>query len=332
MVGMNAVAPTILILCLVAALYAFYHSKQMIDANPFLDKNLTKRGLEKPPLWLYYDTSDVNSRWWYDFGARSSRALNLPFLNLCYDTIVSQNSEHYRIEVITGLTGVAALLGGPQALPSGLQNPLTTVNEAHLNWIRAAILARYGGLWVSPYTICLQPFKPLVVEGQQTQIITFYGTDLEETYAGKEGTALPGFRCIACPQPTPQTPNQFFIEWEQLCRNRLDHIKGGQEIRGDAKWDWVALTAKYPGVEVDFAAECGRKKGGRRIELEDLLATGTEGNLPFPVLPCAVYVPISWPELRDRELFGWFLRMSEEQILVSDLAITYLFQKGLQVL
>ena len=328
---MSAVVPTILVVCLVAALYAFYHSKQMIDANPFLDKNLTKRGLEKPPLWLYYDTSDVNSRWWYDFGARSSRALNLPFLNLCYDTIVTQNSEHYRIEVITGLTGVAALLGGPQALPSGLQNPLTTVNQAHLNWIRAAILARYGGLWVSPTTVCLQPFKPLVVEGKSTGLITFYGTDLEETYAGKEGTALPGFRCIACPAVSKEVPaSPLFIEWEQLCRYRLDTMKGGQEIRGDAKWDWVALTAKYPGVEVDAAAECGRKKGGRRIELEDLLATGTEGDLPFPVLPCAVYVPISWPELRDRELFGWFLRMSEDQILASDLAITYLFQRGLQ--
>jgi len=322
MSAIGTAVPTILVVCLVAALYAFYHSKQLIDANPFLDKHLTKRGLDKPPLWLYYDTSDVNSRWWYDFGARSSRALNLPFLNLCYETLVTQNSDHYRIEVITGLTGVAALLG---TLPSGLQNPLTTVNESQLNWIRAAILAKYGGLWVSPYTVCLQPFKPL---GQQT--ITFYGTDLEETYAGKEGTALPGFRCIACPQPTPEAPNQFFIEWEQLCRNRIEAVKGGQQIRGDAKWDWVALTAKYPGVEVDFAAECGRKKGGRRIELEDLLATGTEGVLPFPVPSCAVYVPISWPELRDRELFGWFLRLSEDQVMASDLAITYLFQQGLQ--
>lgn len=327
----GTIVPIILVVCLVAALYAFYHSKQLIEDNPFLDKNLTKRGLEKPPLWLYYDTSDVNSRWWYDFGARSSRALNLPFLNLCYDTIVTQNSENYRIEVITGLTGVAALLGGPQALPSGLQNPLTTVNEAHLNWIRAAILAKYGGLWVSPTTVCLKPFKPLVVEGKSTGLITFYGTDMGETYAGKEGTALPGFRCIACPAVSKEVPpSPLFLEWEQLCRFRLDNIKGGQEIRGDAKWDWVALTSKYPGVEVDAAAECGRKKGGRRIELEDLLATGTEGDLPFPVLPCAVYVPISWPELRDREIFGWFLRMSEDQVLASDLAITYLFQRGLQ--
>jgi hypothetical protein len=318
---MDALAPTLIILCLAAAIYAFYHSRQIIEENPYLDKHLLKRGTEKPPLWLYYDTSDVNSRHWYDFGAHSSRALNLPFLNLCYETIVAQNKEHYRIEVITGLSGLAALLGGPSALPSGLQNPLTTVNEAHLNWIRVAVLAKFGGLWVSPHTVCLKPFAPLTPEDN----IVFYGTDLDETYAGKEGTALPGFRCIASPRPA----HPLFVEWEQITRARLDQLRGGQEIRGDAKWDWVALTSKYSGIQVDFAAECARKQGGRRMELEDLLATGTEGNLPFPVPSYSIYVPIFWTELRDREIFGWFLRLSEEQILESDIAIRYLIDRGL---
>ena len=317
---MDALAPTIIIVCLAAAIYAFYHSRQIIEENPFLDRNLLKRGMDKPPLWLYYDTSDVNSRHWYDFGARSYRALNMPFLNLCYETIVEQNKQDYRIEVITGLSGLAALLGGPEALPSGLQNPLTTVNEAHLNWIRAAVLAKFGGLWVSPYTVCLKPFGPLP-EDQ----VTFYGTDLDETYAGKEGTPIPGLRCIWSPRPA----HPLFVEWEQITRARLDQLRGGQEIRGDAKWDWVALTSKYPGVQVDFAAECARKQGGRRMELEDLLATGTEGNLPFPVPHYSVYVPIFWTELRDREIFGWFLRMSEDQIMESDIAIRYLIDRGL---
>ena len=74
-------------LFVVAVGVAFFYSKDLIKNNPFLDKHLLKRGMEKPPIWLYYDTSDVNSRQWLDFGARSSRALNMPFLNLCYETI-----------------------------------------------------------------------------------------------------------------------------------------------------------------------------------------------------------------------------------------------------
>lgn len=92
----------LVLLLAVAVSYAMFHSKGLIHANPFMDKNLLKRGLDKPVIWLYYDTSDVNSRTWGDFGARSSRVLNLPFLNLCYQTIVHQNKEIYRVEVIGG--------------------------------------------------------------------------------------------------------------------------------------------------------------------------------------------------------------------------------------
>ena len=108
----NRLLLIIVILFIVAVIYALYYSKDLITKNPFLDKNLLKRGMDKPVIRLYYDNSDVNSRLWADFGARSSRALNLPFLNLCYETIVNQNREDYRIEVIGGLSGVAELLGG----------------------------------------------------------------------------------------------------------------------------------------------------------------------------------------------------------------------------
>jgi len=73
-----------------------------------------------------------------------------------------------------------------------------------------------------------------------------------------------------------------------------------------------------------------RKKGGRRLELEDLLATGHDGKLPFDVHTYSIYVPIFWPELRDREMFGWFLRMNEPQIMQSDTSVKYLLEMGLQ--
>ena len=85
------------ILCLASMVYAFFYSNHARNANPFIDKHLLERGMNKPAIWLYYDTSDVNSRQWMDFGARSSRALHMPFLNLCYESIVKQNNDLYRI-------------------------------------------------------------------------------------------------------------------------------------------------------------------------------------------------------------------------------------------
>jgi hypothetical protein len=305
------------ILLIVSLVYALVYSKDLISKNPYLDKNLLKRGMDKPVIWLYYDGSDVNSRNWMDFGSRSSRALNVPFLNLCYESIVRHNKKDYRIEVIGGLQGVAELLGGWDALPPGLRDPISPVNEAEMNFIRAAILAKHGGLWLTPTTICLKPFGKLPEDK-----IIFFGTDLDETFSGSQGTPVPGFRCIWAPQPDMP----LFKDWYNICFTRIAKKAGGDQIRGDEKWDWVQLSTKYAseGIIVDANAECMRKKNGRRIQLEDLLATGHEGNLPFDVYTYSVYIPVPWKELRDREFFGWFLRMSEKQIMDSDTSVKYL--------
>ena len=95
-----------------------------------------------------------------------------------------------------------------------------------------------------------------------------------------------------------------------------------------------ALTAIREGeeckmpIDVRPTVELTRKgAAGRRIQLEDLLAAGQEGSLPFSISQHASYVPIPWPELQERKAFGWFLRMSEEQIMDSDLVVSTLFRK-----
>ena len=314
----------LVLLLAVAVSYAIFHSKGLINANPFMDKNLLKRGLDKPAIWLYYDTSDVNSRTWGDFGARSSRVLNLPFLNLCYQTIVHQNKDTYRVEVIGGLAGAAELLGGWDQLPPGLRDPISPVNEAEHDYLRAAILAKYGGLWLDPHSICLKPFGPLPKEKT-----VFFGTDLDETYAGEAGTTVPGLRAVWTPKPN----HPMFKEWTAVCYQRVAEKRGGQQIRGDAKWDFVRFSSDYvhTGLIVDPAAEGMRKKNGKRIELEDILASNTDGNVPFDLCSYTTYITIPGKELRDRTVFGWFLRMSEEQIMESDLAVKHLLKKALNV-
>lgn len=298
--------------------YGWFQVQQERKRNPFSDKHLLERGLEYPCIWLYYDTSEVNSRFWSDFGARSSRALHLPFLNLCYDTIAKHNGQEYRIEVIGGLTDLATRLGGWENLPFPLRNPLAEVREPELNWIRAAVLARFGGLWLQPAAICLQPFGSLPKER-----VVFFGTDRTENVAGPRGTRLPSFNAIW--SPTPAHP--IFVAWEQRAYSRLDTTRGGGQFRGDEKTDFVELAANAD-VERRPFAELSRKETSRKpLQLEDLLGTGGGGKLHFNVPKEAVYVPIPWPEVKERRPFGWFLRMSEDQIQKADIAVSVLLNQ-----
>lgn len=286
--------------------------------DPFADRQLIRKGIDKPTIWLYYNDSDVNSRDWLDFGARSTRVLNLPFLNLCYETILRHNSDKYKIEVIGGLTGLLERLG---ELPGTLADPRMVVNQPELDWIRAAVLAKYGGLWLTPSAIVRQAFGPLPEDKN-----IFFGTDLDDTVAGSDGTTVPGMRAIWAGRSGHST----FVAMEAAARKRLDEKAGGLQVRNDAKWDYLAFAAKDKDTLVRPYEELGRSgQSGKRLQVEDILASGTEGNLPFTVGPQVIYTPILMEEITKRRNFGWFLRLSEDQILESDLAVSHLFKEAL---
>jgi hypothetical protein len=315
----STLAGVLVVLLIISCVLAVVYSSDQIRKNPFLDRHLLQKGMDRPVIWIYYDNSEVNARQWSDFGARSDRAVNIPFLNLCYQSIVHHHSDLYRVEVIGGLSGAADWLGGWDQLPPGLRDPLSPVNEAERNYLRAAILARYGGLWLSASTVCLKSFG--VLPKDKT---VFFGTDLDEMYAGPEGTVIPGFRAIWC--PVPQHP--MFVEWAAVTYARIAAARGGAQIRGDEKWDFTRFTTQYvhTGIMVDPSAEGMRKKDGKRLQLEDLLASGAMS----PACPVAVFVSFPWKELLDRRMFGWFLRMSEEDIMSSDLAVSHMLQESLK--
>ncbi len=321
----DSVWMAISVLVLLGVLFGSYHVRQSLKQSPWVDKALFDRGMDLPVIWLYYDDSQVNSRHWLDFQARSSRAINKPFLNLCYESIVRANGKFYRVEVINGLAGLRERLGA-EALPpkiAGEQGALMTVGPAEKNWIRAAILAKFGGLWLEPDTIAIRGFGELPKDK-----VVFFGTDMDESFVGKAGTTAPGFHAVWSPKPG----HPLFQEWELAARERLSGAAGGgAQIRGDAKWDYVRFFQGRSDSEVRPEVELRRKgKNGRLIQLEDLLAT-SEGkhDLPFAIPSTAIYVPLPTRDLERRKNWGWFLRMSEEQILESDLVISQLYKMSL---
>jgi hypothetical protein len=288
-----------------------------VSVNPFKDININEIGIDKPILWVYLNSSDVNSRSWADFMDRSSRAINLPFLNLCYESIVKQNSAVYRVEVIGGLSDLAARMGGWTGFPETLQNPNTVIREPELNWIRSAVLAKWGGLWVSPATVCIKPFGPL-----PKKRTVFFGTDTGSAYASP--STLPALNVIWAPVPN----HPLWVTWEKNTRERLNRKSGGSEFRNDEKSDLADALREFKNECVLMpGAELSRKGASlKRIELEDLLAAGTEGDIPFSIPSDTVYVPIPYPEILQRSAFDWFLRMSEDQIMNSDLVLSYFFR------
>ena len=295
----------------VVAVAALWKGRPLREATEITSEMLTI-GSERPIIWLFYNDSDVNSRNWSDFMARSSRVINIPLLNLCYETITKTNGDKYRIEVVGGLQGVAERLGGWEALPKFMRNPKARISVAEEDWIRTALLAKYGGLWLSPSVVCLKGFGELPAK----KIVAF-GQDEESLY----GSDVPGFRALW----SPIRDHPVFIKWEEQIRNRLENQTGGRQIRGDSKSDWADIMNTTDTCELRIKEELGRDpRTNKSLDLENILASGTGGRLPFQIPHTAVYIPIPYNDLLNRRNFGWILRSSEEQILESDLAIRYI--------
>jgi hypothetical protein len=56
------------------------------------------------------------------------------------------------------------------------------------------------------------------------------------------------------------------------------------------------------------------------------MAHGLEGELPFMITEKSVFFPVDYAELTRRRVYGWFLKMSEDQIWESDLVIKHLLK------
>ena len=306
----NPLIITIGLLILTAASFGVYMTQKNIEENKFTQRDLLKVGTNNTTLWLYYDQSDVNSRNWSDFGSRSSRVLNTPYLNLCYQTIVMKNGSNYNVKVLAGLSDVALLLGGWNELPKSLQNPLATVGSAELNYIRARILRQFGGLWVNPSIIFLKSLPDIT----KSKSVIFFGTNKDETY---NGTSSPSSDIMY----SPEKENEIYIKLEEITLKRLTNYEGGKQFSNN---DLKEISKTFDTITYMPSLEYSRKSNGRRIQLEDLLIS-KDTDVPNNV----VYVPIDSKELTERQNFGWFLRMSENQILESDLLISSLFRMGL---
>jgi hypothetical protein len=299
----------------VVALAAFWEAragriKRGVEINP----ESLKLGLSYPKIWLYYNDSEVNAREWADFGARESKVLNIPLLNLFYQTIVKANGDKYKVEVINGLTGVKELLG-EEFLPVNLRRFGASVNVAEEDWIRTAILAKFGGLWLSPSVVALKGFGDL-----PSDKIVAFGVDDVPMYS----SSCPGFRALWIPIPS----HPLMIKWEQVIKNRLDTQLGGLQVRGDAKSDWMNMFNERSDVIIYKDKELGRNpKTFKKLELEDIFASSI--GIPQFEIPCdAVYLLVPFKDLMDRRQFGWVLKSSEEEILESELVISRILRKS----
>lgn len=266
----------------------------------------------RPTIWWYVDDSQVNARQWLDWGNRTTREPNEPYLQICLRRARELWGDMFTIEPVTGRVAALAKLGSAAGgVPEGADRCPPALWMA---WCRAAFLNRFGGLWLDGSVLPVGSGHDLYGKLHGVPALTF-GTDPDEGLQAADvmkaaGAPFAGWAAI------PGHPM-----WAGLERDLAALISEGDqswsapEARRSFRYLWDKHCSGV--VSVDRVAEVSRDMYGRRLELDTLLG---DKEWPTGSREGGMWVP--FPEGRDglerASPYLWFLRMSEDQIRESD--------------
>lgn len=278
--------------------------------DPALLSSLSSGGSNSSttPLWWVVDDSQVNARQWLDFGNRSTREPNEPYLKLCLEQAKKTLGSEFDIRPLIGRDAVYDLLGSSEdfctkqrSIPPALW----------LSWCRATLLSRFGGLWMDGSVLVL-PSASGLKERLKGQPVLMFGTDAAENLASPVAAAGSSAGWAA----TAHHPM-----WAGLERDLNGLIDQGPpswssvEARRGLRTLWEKHCSGM--TKVDRVVEVGRDQYGRRLELETLLGSTEWDGVDGVDSGMWVIFPDGRDGVERASPWLWFTRLSVPQILES---------------
>jgi hypothetical protein len=261
----------------------------------------------KPILWIHVEY-DVNSRRWLNYGSRNSTELNQPYIYLTIRSIIQKCSESFHVCVIDDAS-FNKLMPGWTPLAENLPYPL----RAHLRELAfAKLLEMYGGMRVPPSFIC---FRDLITVYNNALIpaSAFVGEMRATSSVSVVAEFFPSTEIMGCKRNSP-TIQKYISYLEVLISkdytNEMDFLgECGRWCYSEIiKGNMSAITSTMFGIQT--------ATGGNAILVDDLMG---DQDIDLDTNALGLYIPER--ELLRRTAFGWFIRMSPEQVLESNTLI-----------
>ena len=268
----------------------------------------------KPKLWFVVDDYGVNSRRWVDFGNRSSRDINVGFLNITRAQCRLTQGGDYEVVELLGREAVARTIrGAGGVIPV---NHLKLTPYIWRAWARAALMNYMGGLYLDGLSLCLGPSFMTAVKNLDDA--TFGFEHAERVVDPINSTSA------TCSPFAGWASGSGHIGWRGLCNAISEFIDLGPQSwsAAESRNQISAWNRKFlePVMTTIRTAEWSRRPDGRPIEIEDIFgrSSGFASGKEWEPSAKAVYLPVD-KEILDRSVtYKWVLRMSTEQLLAPD--------------
>ena len=283
----------------------YYHS--MIEKYLLNKDNLGSAN--KPILWVYLQNNtpilpEVNSRFWINFGSRSTTNFNQPYQKLTIQSIIDKCGNDFNVCLIDN-SAFKYLLPNWNVNLDKVALPI----KNHLQLIAlTALLNAYGGIVVPSSFICFKSLKDIynkALESDKLIVGQFQNLTCNEKLNRD---------VIASPLLMASTPNNSTIQNFNNYLSELNSkdLTNEQDFLGKVNL-WLETN--------DTLSICGRtigtlKKDGSLVHVQELV-----GATHFELADFAYGLYIPWDQLINRVSLGWFVRLSPEQVLRSNTMI-----------
>lgn len=302
-----------LIFFLASHLFKDYHQKYLEDdemkqyklIEKYLLNDSSLANSDKPILWIFTDYNK-NTRNWSDFGSRTSNNLNQPYKVVCIKSIIRKCGEDFNVCLIDS-NSFSKLIPGWSI---DLNKVSTPMKEKIQKLALFKLLYHYGGILVPNSFLCTNNLINLYNKFSDSCFV------FETTY-NNTSTNYGDFY-----------PNSDFIGCKKNCEIMKDLY---QFVETDISRDYTDESSFKKSIDSlcfkhvkDYKMEMisGLSIGVKTKEKNMITVDNLLGNeyINFYDNLYGIYIPSK--ELERRTKHNWFLRMSEQQLLESDMILT----------
>jgi hypothetical protein len=295
-----------------AYLYKRYENKYLYetydentDIRKFFLGKLTRNdigSIRKPLLWIYVP-HEYNGRNWLSFGSRSSYELNQPYLYLTTKSILKHCSTDFHVIIIDDTSFPKLLEDWPY-----INTPLDKHKRLYG---LMQILYTYGGLLTPISFVCFRSLLDLYYTGTRHNKMFVVEKPNHETLVDAAFVPSPYFMGAL-------KENAVLLEF-------IGYLKGiietdytfGNKITGKLA-EWLHHQIAQGKVNLIRGYEVGVMKKDETPVLVDDLLNMSYINMD---LESAYGVWVPSREILRRTNYQWFARMSEEQVLLSNVML-----------
>lgn len=295
----------LIILFTIYILYTKYNIKKKISIEKLQNE-------KKPYLWFYTE-NEYNCRHWESFYSRMTRDNYPNCLKLSIYSIYKHCHMDFNIVNLTpnNLS---------QYLPDLNISSKTNILQKY-QIISSGIMYQYGGLWLPPWIIILKSLKPIINKLESKSVVVFGCPD---KFLRCNKDSLSNLEVLA------SRPNIILWKklYDSLIENNSLYLNSAYNFINIGRCKFWRIFGKRQNILYiyDSRYDGTRDYNGKLITNQELFSYN---NILLQDEEKCFFVLYNYKNIHRNIKYRWFLRMSLEQILDSNLWISKIYKKSL---